>query len=298
MASKLRAPSAPTASGSPQRRSASSTLALKPNSSRPESNWRPAACSLAARTAVSGDITSTSAFLDGRIRLQDEGSQLVAELAAITLHQEVKSIIDACAAPGGKTLIPRRTQPSRPASLLANRASHVSIPCAIGSRHMPIESNAGSRMQLQTPIACTTRTEEMNPPSTSPSSMCRAAVPARWDETRRFVTACAQKTCRARPSASAQSSLPPSTLFVPAAQSSTPPARWSRKKTSRSLQPSLATTPNARAVSLDARITALCAQHILTPDAVDKLRACLTPDGATPPSAGHIPDRRLFHRID
>jgi 16S rRNA (cytosine967-C5)-methyltransferase len=59
----------------------------------------------AARTVVSGDVTATPAFHDGRIRMQDEGSQLVAELAAGALVLKVTSILDACAAPGGKTLI-------------------------------------------------------------------------------------------------------------------------------------------------------------------------------------------------
>jgi 16S rRNA (cytosine967-C5)-methyltransferase len=62
-----------------------------------------------ARTVVSGDITATAAFLEGRVRIQDEGSQLVAEIAASCPAgnplQESKSILDACAAPGGKTLI-------------------------------------------------------------------------------------------------------------------------------------------------------------------------------------------------
>ena len=53
-----------------------------------------------ARIAVSGDVTATSAFRDGRVRIQDEGSQLVAEIAG-----EGSRILDCCAAPGGKTLI-------------------------------------------------------------------------------------------------------------------------------------------------------------------------------------------------
>lgn len=65
----------------------------------------PASLLTAARTVVSGDITGDSAFQEGRVRLQDEGSQLVAELASTNLFQELKSIVDACAAPGGKTLI-------------------------------------------------------------------------------------------------------------------------------------------------------------------------------------------------
>jgi 16S rRNA (cytosine967-C5)-methyltransferase len=59
----------------------------------------------AARTVVSGDVTATAAFREGRVRLQDEGSQLVAEILSNALNHEVTSVIDACAAPGGKTLI-------------------------------------------------------------------------------------------------------------------------------------------------------------------------------------------------
>jgi 16S rRNA (cytosine967-C5)-methyltransferase len=58
-----------------------------------------------ARTVVSGDVTATAAFREGRIRIQDEGSQLVAELAGQGSGIAVNSILDACAAPGGKTLI-------------------------------------------------------------------------------------------------------------------------------------------------------------------------------------------------
>jgi 16S rRNA (cytosine967-C5)-methyltransferase len=53
-----------------------------------------------ARIVVSGDITAAKAFREGRVRIQDEGSQLVAEIAGQGSH-----ILDCCAAPGGKTLI-------------------------------------------------------------------------------------------------------------------------------------------------------------------------------------------------
>ncbi len=58
----------------------------------------------AARTAASGDLTATEAFRAGRVRAQDEGSQLIGELAAF-IGEKATRILDTCSAPGGKTLI-------------------------------------------------------------------------------------------------------------------------------------------------------------------------------------------------
>jgi 16S rRNA (cytosine967-C5)-methyltransferase len=60
----------------------------------------PGAMLTAARTVVSGDVTATETFQKGTLRLQDEASQLVAEIAG-----RGTSLLDCCAAPGGKTLI-------------------------------------------------------------------------------------------------------------------------------------------------------------------------------------------------
>ena len=67
----------------------------------------PGALLTASRTVVSGDIAACAALREGRVRLQDEGSQLVAEIASAAndLNQNLKKILDCCAAPGGKTLI-------------------------------------------------------------------------------------------------------------------------------------------------------------------------------------------------
>jgi 16S rRNA (cytosine967-C5)-methyltransferase len=75
----------------------------------------------AARTVVSGDVAATTAFHEGRVRMQDEGSQLVAEIAAANLDHEARNIMDTCAAPGGKTLILAERNPS--ARILACESS-------------------------------------------------------------------------------------------------------------------------------------------------------------------------------
>jgi 16S rRNA (cytosine967-C5)-methyltransferase len=51
-----------------------------------------------ARRVISGDVTKTRAFVEGRIATQDEASQLVAALVG-----QGSRILDCCAAPGGKT---------------------------------------------------------------------------------------------------------------------------------------------------------------------------------------------------
>lgn len=53
-----------------------------------------------ARRVVRGDVTASAAFRSGAVRIQDEGSQLIAELA-----DHGQRILDLCAAPGGKTAI-------------------------------------------------------------------------------------------------------------------------------------------------------------------------------------------------
>jgi 16S rRNA (cytosine967-C5)-methyltransferase len=53
-----------------------------------------------ARRVVSGDVTKTQAYAERRIAVQDEASQLVAELAG-----RGERLLDCCAAPGGKSAI-------------------------------------------------------------------------------------------------------------------------------------------------------------------------------------------------
>ncbi len=51
-----------------------------------------------ARTLVEGDLTRTQAYLEGRVFIQDEASQLIAALLG-----SGSRLLDCCAAPGGKT---------------------------------------------------------------------------------------------------------------------------------------------------------------------------------------------------
>jgi 16S rRNA (cytosine967-C5)-methyltransferase len=62
-----------------------------------------------ARHVLQGDLIRSRAFRERIVRVQDEGSQLIAELAG-----QGKNILDLCAAPGGKTAILAERNPASP----------------------------------------------------------------------------------------------------------------------------------------------------------------------------------------
>ncbi len=62
---------------------------------------RPTARAAQGLEVVSGRALNTDAFRDGHFVVQDEASQLIAELAAVSAGDRV---LDLCASPGGKTL--------------------------------------------------------------------------------------------------------------------------------------------------------------------------------------------------
>lgn len=78
----------------------------------------------AARLVMAGDVASARTFAEARVRMQDEGSQLIGELAACAggeRREKAMNILDACAAPGGKTLILAERNPE--ARIVACEAS-------------------------------------------------------------------------------------------------------------------------------------------------------------------------------
>jgi 16S rRNA (cytosine967-C5)-methyltransferase len=102
----------------------------------------------AARRVLSGDVTGTRAYQEGRISIQDEASQLVALLVGRGEKIVDCTILDCCAAPGSKTALLARRSPR--AKVLAtelhphrarlmqnlNRLPNVHV-VAADARHLP-----------------------------------------------------------------------------------------------------------------------------------------------------------------
>jgi 16S rRNA (cytosine967-C5)-methyltransferase len=96
-----------------------------------------------AAIVTAGDISQTAAFRERRLVIQDEASQLVALLVG-----RGKSILDCCAAPGGKTRVMAEKNPNativamdlhpRRAALLRRLAPDSNVQVIAGNaRHMP-----------------------------------------------------------------------------------------------------------------------------------------------------------------
>jgi 16S rRNA (cytosine967-C5)-methyltransferase len=226
----------------------------------------------AVRTVVSGDVTETEAFREGRARLQDEGSQLVAELASCVNdnpNQQVKSVLDACAAPGGKTLIlaernsearivaiessaPRLEQLKKRLAPYAAR-----IECRLADATTLTDDSAFDLVLADVPCSGT-GTLGRNPEirhRLSPNDLARHA------ERQHAILAAALRAVR------------PGGCVVYSTCSLEP------EENEQVVAAVLAATPNSRLISLEARIEALLSANILTEKGAQRLRGCLTPEG-------------------
>jgi 16S rRNA (cytosine967-C5)-methyltransferase len=223
-----------------------------------------------ARAVVSGDVTATQAFLEGRIRVQDEGSQLVAELAGANLCQKAKNIVDCCAAPGGKTLILAERNPQ--------------------ARILACESSAPRFEQLRSRLAGHADQVE-----------CRLADAAALTEDAVFDLALADVPCsgtgtlgrnpeirhRLKHDDLPRQAERQRAILAAALRAVRPGGRVVYSTCS--LEPEeneqviatvLAETPNVRPLPLTTPIEFLLKEGILTAPCAERLRGCLTPEGA------------------
>lgn len=240
-----------------------------------------------ARNVIAGDVTATPAFLEGRVRIQDEGSQLIGELAASmtnTLNQNVKSILDTCAAPGGKTLI------------LAERNSQARI--------VACDSSPQRRAQMQTRLAALAGRVE-----------CRLADATALQEDSIFDFALADVPC------SGTGTLGRNPEVRHRLQLEDLPRHAERQRaillaalravrpggqvlySTCSLEPEenelivaavLSDNRHAQQLSLAPRIEALERADILTSRGAERLQKCLTPDGALRLLPGVLPTDGFF----
>jgi len=204
------------------------------------------------------------------VRLQDEGSQLVAELVSATPNQKVNTILDCCAAPGGKTLILAERNPealivamdssaTRLEQLQKRLAPHAArIECRLADATALTEESVFDLVLADVPCSGT-GTLGRNPEirhRLRPDDLTRHA------ERQRAILAAALRAVR------------PGGLVVYSTCSLEP------EENEQVVAAVLSATLNARLVSLESRIGQLLHEEILTPDGAQRLCACLTPEGA------------------
>ena len=218
----------------------------------------------AARTVTAGDVMATAAFREGRVRLQDEGSQLVAEIAG-----GGNAILDCCAAPGGKTLILAERNPQ--------------------ARIVACESNAQRLEQLRKRLADLGERVD-----------CRLADVTTLSEDSFFDVVLADVPCsgtgtlgrnpeirhRLRPEDLARQAERQRAILHAALRAVRPGGRvvystcsLEPEENEQVISSVLEQTSNARLSSIASRIEALLAEGILTASGAERLQATLTPEG-------------------
>jgi 16S rRNA (cytosine967-C5)-methyltransferase len=224
----------------------------------------------AARAVVSGEVSACAALHDGRVRIQDEGSQLVAELAGAACDTPPRSILDCCAAPGGKTLILAERSPE--AKMLACESSLQRFD-ALRERLAPLGERVECRHADATAL-----------PESSAFDLALADVPCsgtgtlgrnpeirhrlqledlpRQAERQRAILLAALRAIR------------PGGCVVYSTCSMEP------EENEEVVAAVLAEMPNARPISLEASIESLDRSGLLIPGAAVRLRASLTTEGA------------------
>jgi 16S rRNA (cytosine967-C5)-methyltransferase len=241
----------------------------------------------AARTIAAGDVTAAASLKSEHARLQDEGSQLIAELTACNASNrdsKKQKVGDLCAAPGGKTLALAALLPK--AKITACESSP--------QRFLAIEK----RLALL-----------------SPRVQCRQLDAVTLDATEEFHLILVDAPCsgtgtlgrnpeiryRIQPTDLARQAERQQAILTAALNALQPGGRLIYSTCS--LEPEenqqvvdavLATQPNARQLSLDATLNTLQKEGRLLPEAALKLTAALTPAGALQLLPGSLPTDGFF----
>ena len=240
----------------------------------------------AARTVVSGDVTATPAFREGRARVQDEGSQLIGELAAGIAADLVRGqeknherILDTCAAPGGKTLILAEriphaqivaceSSPRRHAELCKRLAAHADrVECRLADA-AELEEEAAFDLALVDVPCSGTGTLGRNPEIRHRLQL--DDLP-RLAERQRAILRAALRAVR------------PGGRVVYSTCSLEP------EEHEQVVAAVLAENPNVRQISLAPAIEALKGNSILSAEGADRMQKCLTPEGALRLLPGVVP---------
>jgi 16S rRNA (cytosine967-C5)-methyltransferase len=225
-----------------------------------------------ARVVLAGDVTGCAAFREGRVRLQDEGSQLVAELAACPAGESVRAtqrILDACAAPGGKTLILAERNPK--ARVLACESSKARLEqmqkrlAGLGERvecrlqdSSTLEAQEAFDVALADVPCSGTGTLGRNPEI---RHRLRAEDLGRQAERQRAILKAVLRTVR-----------PGGRVFYSTCS-------LEPEENEQVVAAVLAETPEARLLPLDGRLAELAAAGILAAGSEERLRGALTSDG-------------------
>ena len=247
----------------------------------------PGAILTAARAVVLGDVTATAAYREGRVRVQDEGSQLIAELAACAPEdssRKIESILDACAAPGGKTLILAERNPQarilacessqrRLAELTARLAAYAGrVECRLADATVLKDESAFDLVLADVPCSGT-GTLGRNPEI---RHRLRAEDLPRHAERQRELLRAALRSVR-------------SGGRVVYSTCSLEP-----EENEKVVSAVLAENRGVRQISLAAHIETPRKSGILTAAGAERLRVCLTPEGALRLLPGALPTDGFF----
>ncbi len=217
-----------------------------------------------ARIVESGDVMATDAFRQGRVRIQDEGSQLVAEIAGQGSH-----ILDCCAAPGGKTLILAERNPK--ASIVACEASPPRLDF-LRKRLLPLADRVECRLADAMALAEESAYDLVlaDVPCSGTGTLSRNPEIRHRLKIEEFTRQADRQTA----------------ILTRALHAARPGGRVVYSTCS--LEPEeneqvisvvLDRFPKARIIPMQARIDEMRSSEVLTPTGAEKLRTCLTPEG-------------------